>query len=244
MNKLRITLYACLLGVIVLPFLYLYAPVPPIFEYVKWRYHAAPEIWIVPTPLAPDSEANPAAAKLNYFGYEFEPPTVDVKEERNFASGAILNFSQCVGMTIIKPSSTVGLLGTLGPTAEAKQYLQNLLGQDAASNYAFRSAVLNQTPGDLRLWSSPRRMARNSMLLRLKTIDSALFKSGLYSFHTPWMRGFQEGSLVAGQRAQIEAFDNQDRILTLIVALKPGKSCFGQTQLNQIIFSLRPVPAS
>ena len=87
-------------------------------------------------------------------------------------------------------------------------------------------------------------MARDSVLLRLKGVGSQRFKNGLYSFETPTAHGFQEGNLSLDKGVVIEAYDQQDRLLTFVVGAKPGKACFGQPELNHIIFSLRPVAAS
>ena len=87
-------------------------------------------------------------------------------------------------------------------------------------------------------------MVRNSVLLMLKGGESQRFKNGLYIFETPAMRGFQEGNIALDKGVLIQAFDNQDHLLTLIIGVEQGKVCFGQPELNHIIFSLRPVPAS
>jgi hypothetical protein len=104
--------------------------------------------------------------------------------------------------------------------------------------------VLNLTPRDLRFLSSRQEMAGNAVLLVIKGMESQGFKNGLYSFVTPWMRGFQDGDLKRDRGVVVEAFDHQGRRLTRIVAARAGKACFGQPELNQIIFSLRAVTAS
>ena len=120
--------------------------------------------------------------------------------------------------------------------------MQEVFGQEATrSSFALRSKVLNLTPSDLRLFSSRQELAGNALLLVIKGVESQRFKNGLYSFATPWMHGFQDGDLMRDRGIVIEAFDNQDRRLTLVVAAKPGKACFGQPEVNHIIFSLRPV---
>ena len=81
------------------------------------------------------------------------------------------------------------------------------------------------------------------MLLAIKGTEAARIKNGLYSFETAWMRGFQEGDLNLDRGVVIEAFDRQDRRLTLAVGKREGQNCFSQAYLNQIIFSLKPVEA-
>ena len=109
------------------------------------------------------------------------------------------------------------------------------------SDYAFRSKTLNLTPRDIHLFSSPKEIIGRVVLLSIKDVERERFKNGLYSFETPWMRGFQEGDLERDKGVVIEAFDKQDRLLTLTVGANPSKSCFSQSDLNRIVFSLRPV---
>jgi hypothetical protein len=78
----------------------------------------------------------------------------------------------------------------------------------------------------------------------LKGGESQRFKNGLCGFETSAMRGFQEGNIALDKGVLIQAFDNQDHLLTLIFGTEPGKVCFGRPELNHIIFSLRPVTAS
>lgn len=214
--------------------------------YVKWQFRNSPEVWIVPKPLPPDIPRHPAGPKLTYFGYEFESPSAEVKEVRKPESTVILNLSDCARMVMSEPGPSGDLIRVMQQEASKKgRNIQEVFGQEATrSSFALRSKVLNLTPSDLRLFSSRQEMAGNAVLLVIKGVESQLFKNGLYSFATPWMRGFQEGDLMRDRGVLVEAFDNQDRRLTLIVGAKPGKACFGQPELNRIIFSLRPVPAS
>lgn len=237
------------LGVICLAlgvFFFFYGRPLAMLGYVKWQFRNSPEVWIVPKPLPPDIPRHLAGPKLTYFGYEFESPSAEVKEERKLESAVILNFSDCAGMVVSEPGPSGDQIRVMQQEASKEgRNIQEVFGQEATrSSFALRSKVLNLTPSDLRLFSSRKEMVGNAVLLLIKGVESQRFKNGLYSFATPWMRGFQDGDLIRDRGVVVEAFDNQDRRLTLIVGAKPGKACFGQPELNRIIFSLRPVPAS
>ncbi len=243
MAKRLASLSLCFLALILGVSLYFYGPAWEAYAYVKWRFRNSPEVWIVPKPLPTDVLNHPAGPKLAYFGYEFESPSAEVKEERKVASSVVLNFSNCAGMIMSEPAPSGDLILAMQKGASKNgSNMQEVFGQEATrSSFALRSKVLNLTPSDLRLFSSRQELAGNALLLVIKGVESQRFKNGLYSFATPWMHGFQDGDLMRDRGIVIEAFDNQDRRLTLVVAAKPGKACFGQPEVNHIIFSLRPV---
>lgn len=213
------------------------------FAFAKWQFRNSPEMWIVPKPLLPDATPDTAGLKLTYFGYELESPFAETKEEKRFESVVVLSLSDCAGMAILKPQLAGWLVRTI-QQEESKEgrEVKNVFGEEAMrSDYAFRSKTLNLTPRDIHLLSSPKEVMGNAVLLSMKSVERERFKNGLYSFESSWMRGFQEGDLKLDKGVVIEAFDKQDRLLTLTVGAKPGKSCFSQSDLNRIVFSLRPV---
>jgi hypothetical protein len=235
---------ACLLCLGLGGLLFFYGPALGAFAYVKWNFRNSPGVWIVPRPLPLASTDRVAGTKVSYFGYEFDSPLAEMKEERKVESVVVLSFSNCAGMVMFKPEPGGDLIHTLQVEASKRgRNMEDVFGRQATrSNYALLSKELNLTPSDLRLFSSPREIVANSVFLTLKGINSQRFKNGLYSFETQWMRGFQEGDLGRDRGVAIEAFDLQDRRLMLIVAAKPDTSCFAQSDLNRIISSLRPVP--
>jgi len=241
---------ACLLAILLGVFCLFYGPGILLLISTKSDYRNSPEMWMVPQPLAPVSSTLPAGRKLSYFGYQFESPAADTKETKKAEGAVVIDFSGCADMAILKPNPSGNLISamranTKNGAPEAVQLTQDLFGEGASrSDYALRSATLNSTPHDLRLFASPRKIAGEAVLLRLKAIEASRFKNGLHSFETPWMRGFEEGDLQRDKAVVIQAFDNQDRLLTITVGARPGKSCFSQQELDHILFSLRPVPAN
>jgi hypothetical protein len=109
--------------------------------------------------------------------------------------------------------------------AKKGRNIEDAFGKEATrASYAIRSKVLNLTPSDVNLFSSPQEIKANAAMLVIKGAESKSYERGLYSFQTSWMRGFQEGDLSRDKSVLLEAFDNQDRLLTLIVSVKLGKS--------------------
>ena len=241
-----ISICSLCLGIAV--FLLFYASPLVFLVQTKRELRNSPEIWLVPRPLTSAPSASPAAKSrvVSYFGYQFDSPTPEVKEERKVEKVAVLSFSDCAGMVILEPQPKGPLSSLMHQgSPDAARFFEDAYGKEAVrSDYEFRRTILNMTPKNLSFFASPRQMARNSVLLTLKGGESQRFKNGLYSFDTREMRGFQEGNVTLDDGVIIQAFDHQDHLLTLVVAAKPGKACFGQPELDRIIFSLRPVPAS
>lgn len=234
-SRFRSTIVVLALSVLI----FVYGPTLVFYANARWQLRKSPALWVTPKPLGSSSTDRPKGPKVTYFGYEFDSPFADVKELKKFNSVVIVSLSNCANIVLLKPDPTQDTIQILRHADEISGRSIDLFGADAMqSNYAFESKLLNLTPADVHLFSSRRELAGNSTLLMIKGIDSR-FQNGLYSFTTPSMRGFQKGNLMHDKGVLIDAFDTQDRRLTLIVGRQPGKTCFGQTELNEIFFSLR-----
>lgn len=239
--RVRSVILVCI-GLSLSVFLFIYGPAVSFLIRTKWKFRNSPDLWIVPKPLSlPPSPA--AGGTVSYFGYEFTSPLPKPELARKADYAVVLNFSDCAGMAIFRPSPETEPLAVLRQqAAKGNQDVVAIFGADATrSGYALRSKILNLTPANLQFFSSRQEMVADSILLTIKAIDSKRFENGLYSFDTAQMRGFQEGNLSTG--AVIQAFDAYDHILTLTVRTKPGASCFTQSDLNLILASLRPASA-
>jgi hypothetical protein len=232
-----VTILLCILAV-------RYGPAIGGLLYTKWEVRNAPELWIVPTPLSDLSINRSPGKKFSYIGYEFESPWTEVKKERQAESIATLNFS---GGEVISISKGTDVLRAMKQEARKRGAdIRDVFGdQVAGSNYAMRSKILYLTPRDLRLFSPPRQMVANSILLSLKKIYTGAAKGRLYSFQTEWVRGFQEGDTARNNVVTIYAFDEQDREIVVFVGTEPNTgSKPTQADINRILYSLRPVPPS
>jgi len=221
-----------------------YAPAIGALLYTKWRFRNASELWIVPTPLPDLSIDRSPGKRFSYLGYEFESPWTEVKLERKFESLVLVHFSDG---QIISISDGANVLEAMKQARRnGGTDVKNVFGEQTMnSNYALRSKILYLTPRDLRLFSTRREMVANSVLLTLKGIWTTTAKSGLYSFQTDWVRGFQEGSPTQDNTVSISAFDAQDREIMLYIGAEPrAANKPSQAAINRILYSLRPVASS
>jgi len=167
--------------------------------------------------------------------------------ERKMESVAILNFSTGGFIEVLAPSKNGNELDAMKHEAEKRGVdIRNVFGDETThSNYALRSKVLSLTPRDLRLFSSRQEMVANSVLLILKKTEKNHFRGGLFSFRTEWFRGFQDGDPAQDKMVIVEAFDSQDHKIELYIGSEPAaKSKPSQTDINQILLSLRPASPS
>ena len=182
---------------------------------------------------------------LSYLGYEFGSPVSPFKVEKQFEGSVVLSFSDCASVMLTTAQSGGRLVSTMrdGPPAKYRADVETIFGAETLkSDYALREKVLSLTPASLNLFTPREKLAGNAVMLLLKHVETDRFKDGLYSFQTRWMRGFQEGDVTRDRGIIIEAYDAQDKQAMLIIGNRPGKSCLGQAQLNQIISTLKPVP--
>jgi hypothetical protein len=91
---------------------------------------------------------------------------------------------------------------------------------------------LRKSPG---AWVVPRPLANES------TNRPDLPKVSYFGYEFVSPVGFLEGDIARDNSVEIEAYDRQDRQIMIWLGRLPGKACFCQAQLDQIIFSLKPV---
>lgn len=244
MNVRRILKPSTIISIVLILLVVVYVRPLTLLFAVKRRARTAPELWIVPKPLTDVSIERSAGRKFSYFGYQFEVPWTEVKQEKNLRSMDIVYFSNGTVVILFDPAQSVDKLKVLtqkGTKNEAA--VRNIFPDEATrSNYALCSTILYLTPSDLRLFSSRREMVSNSVLLMLKPAWAHAKKGGLYSFHTEWLRGFQEGDPTHDKNVVIDAFDAQDHEIELSIGSgQSAKHNFTQSDVNRILFSLRPV---
>ena len=209
--------------------------------YAKSLARKTPELWIVPKPLQLESGA-PANGKIFCrFGYQFDSPWTDVSSERKQGTVDALIFSGGRGLAIVDESEAFDLPGS-------EQNPENHQRDQAARalfGYAFRDKVLNATPAVLHWFSSRQRMASSSNLIIMKHLFAPNMKGGIYSFQTPWFRGFQIGSPSSDKQITVEMFDPQDLKFELLISSRQAADgSISQSDINQIISTLRPAGPS
>jgi len=245
LSRRPVRVFTAIVGILLVILIVIDGPEIALVIYTKWEIRNAPELWIVPTPLRDLSIDPSAGQKFSYLDYEFESPWTEVKKERKGESIAILNFSNGDFISISKGADDLKAMKQ--DAARRGTDIEDVFGnQPTSSNYAFRSKILYLTPRELRLFSSPRQMAANSVLLTLKEVWTATAKGGgLYSFQTKWLRGFQEGSPARNNPVTVYAFDEQDREIDLSMGTEPqANSRLSQADINRVLYSLRPISAS
>jgi len=215
--------------------------------YTRWQIRNEPTLWNVPRPLLLGAPNPFIGMKFSYFGYEFDSPWTELKRERKMESVAIVNFSTGGVIEVLAAPKNGNELDAMKHEAEKRGAdIRNVFGEEATrSNYALRSKILSLTPRDLRLFSSRQEMVANSVFLILKGIETRHYRGGLFSFQTEWLRGFQEGDPALDNMVIVEAFDSQDHKIELYIGYEPtAESKPSQTDINQILLSLRPVSPS
>jgi len=246
MNIRRFIPSSCLVCVTVLGLLYFYGS--PIFGlfYTKWNVRHEAQLWIVPTPLTYLSVGPSTGKKFTYFGYEFESPWTEVKQERKGNNIVVLDFMNGAFVSLTNPAESFDGLQTARQEARKRgRNIRDVFGDSATrSNYALRSTILHLTPGDLRLFSSRQEMAGNSVLLILKGIWVTKQTDAIYSIQTDWFHGFQIDNSALWKTSEIQLFDAGDREIDVIVGLHSKTIRPSQEDVNLVVDTLRPVPPS
>jgi hypothetical protein len=182
---------------------------------------------MVPRPLPAASIEQTVGQTFTFYGYQFEVPWTEVKREEH-----------------LKSINQLKLLTREGTENEA--VLKRILGEEVTrSNYMLRSKILNLTPSDLHLSLSRQKMVSSSVPLMLKPMWTGNLQGGLYSFQTEWLQGFQRGDPTRDKTVTIDAFDAHDHEIELSIGRAPdARQDVTQSELNRIVYSLRPIFAS
>jgi len=237
------TIVCIVLGVL----LFIYVRPLTLLCLTRWKARSDSGLWIVPKPLGDVSIERTPGQTFAFYGYQFEVPWTDVKREKHLQSMELVYFSNGFVLMLRDPAQCVNQLKLLTRTGtEDEAGLKKLIGEEATrSNYALCSKILNLTPRDLHLSLSRQKMVSSSVLLMLKPMWTGTLRGGLYSFQTEWLRGFQQGDPTRDRTVTIDAFDAQDHEIELSVGRAQGASQnVTQSELNRIIYSLRPILAS
>lgn len=232
-----------LISVTLLALLWIYIRPMTALVYVRVQARKSPAMWAVPMQL-PDLPVERSGGRtLSYYGYKFEVPWTELKRERQMESLTLLNFSNGVFLLFLDPAQNPNALELMKQEASKRGTdIRYVFGDEATrSNYALNRKMLYLTPRDVSPISSPRQMMGDSILLILKTIQTANIKGELYSFRTQWLRGFQEGGPA---RAVVHAYDAQDREVEFWVGADKGANIPSQADINRILYSLRPIDTS
>jgi hypothetical protein len=129
--------------------------------------------------------------------------------------------------------------------ADSRNVLSVFGPQAAQTNYALASTILNLTPKRVSFWMSSREATGTAILMNLKPIYTVNAETGLFSVRTSRYRGYQHGDPRRARQVDLAVFDDQDHEFRFFVGSDPGKPItVTQPDINRILDTLRPVPAS
>ena len=199
--------------------LFIYIRPLALLSMMRWKAGAEPEYWVVPSPLPDATIEKSGGQRLTLYGYQFEVPWSSATRTEHLKRMEFVYFTEGFYLAFPDPAQNVEPLTIL--TAEGTKneaVLKKLFGEETTrSNYALVSAILNLTPRDLRLSFSRKKMVSSSVLLMLKPRWTGTVQSGLYSFRTEWLRGFQQGDPTKDKTVVIDAFDAHDHEIEIWV---------------------------
>lgn len=228
--------------------------------YVMARYTAyrMPDTNVVPQPLIDTSISQSPGATLSYYGNAFEVPWKGVAvipwkgpaKLKSPANITNLKFDSGQVLMIWAPTGKNGLLQEIADdkSTMGSPVMRALFATDIKDGpYQEESALLNATSDQVKFFDPPRASARGFFLLFFKSIaENPEIKTGIYAFHTPFVRGFQRGNPAYSSRIRLDFFDANGNSL--------GELCFGygketsyrgtQADLNRIIQTFHSVASN
>jgi hypothetical protein len=210
---------------------------PP--EAEKPHLYATPQLLkLEPCELSPSTTVTLA-------GFAFDTPWTAIDETQPDDEDGIKVVKFTTEQAIVASDmnevfQAVGNLRSENP--QTRQMLESMMGPTALeSNYGFISAVVATTPSDVAILRFPTKTLGARMLLGLKDSLASNAATGLFSFHTNHVRGFQLGDPSKTNAVDIIVFDERDAPLHLMIGVKEDSTVrVSQGELSCIIQSIRP----
>jgi hypothetical protein len=201
----------------------------------------------VPIPIQDTTISGAPGTTVTSFGYEFElpwPAEVNVSED---IRAVALSQSEEKAVAFMNPTKFRGPLNDLRQRAkeggEDLRILEYLFG--AQSDYYLERSTLYATPDQLSFIFPGRKKALAALWLSFKQIREKEAETGLYSFKTGQLRGFQFGDPRRAKSIVVEAFDDQDRKLEFVFSNKfPTNLTITQAEINRVLQTFHPAPAT
>jgi len=201
---------------------------------------------VVPQPLPDTSVSANQGTTLSNFGYQYEAPWTDiVKVTRRDKFVASVIFRSGEALAFFDPASAPDGANIMRVATADSRNVLSVFGPEAMqSNYALASTILNLTPKSVSLWMSSREATGTAILLQLKPIYTRNAETGLFSVQTSRYRGYQRGDPRRVGYVDLLVYDDQDHDFRFLFETAPGKPLITQPDINRILDTLKPVPAS
>jgi hypothetical protein len=201
----------------------------------------------VPIPISDTTISDAPGTTVTSFGYEFEVPWLaQVKVSEDLRAVALSRSGEKV-VGFMNPTRLRGPLNDLrqraiegGKDPRIVEYFF-----DAQSDYDLERSTLYATPDQLSLIFPGRKKALAALRLNFKQLQEKQAETGLYSFKTGQLGGFQFGDPRRAKSVQVEAFDDQDRKLEFVFSSKsPTNLMITQADINRVLQTFHPAPAT
>jgi len=236
-----------ILGVVVcsiLPYAYFFGRATMLVWHAKQEAAHDSKLALVPIPLPDASISATPGTTVTFFGYQFEVPGEGQVSVRNPGDDHIVVAYGAVGkpLMFLNPANNRGLVETTR-TRNADAFL------DAHSDYDLVRSTLYATPAQLSLIFPGKEAVYTATRLMIKQTEALGAETGLYSFRIGHLRGFQLGDPSRARNVRVIGFDESDRRLEFGFGCVPGpeyasKQGFNQPDINRVLETLRPAPAS
>jgi hypothetical protein len=232
---------------LVLAYVWIYGRATFLVWRMKKEAAENPMLAMVPVPLSDHSISTAPGTTVAEFGYQFEVPW-KMNEPKRENSLAIFESQSGEEIVIFwDPAKKQGFVRTMKDSLgiPIKDMAQLYGAQTIQSSYDFDRALLNTTPSQLTYILPGKKVVRTAVLLMLKPLGTLDAQTGLYSFETDHLRGFQNGDPKKTKTVMVEVFDAQDHEFQFAFGNRSyPKGDLTQADINRFLQTLRPAPAS
>jgi len=208
-----------------------------------------PVLWVIPQALHDSTPSKQPGLKLSAYGYEFEVPWGDIDKDRTMSGVFVTVYYSRSGpcLMFMNPEKTPNAKEIFLADEEKRKVAMQIWGEKTfESNFTLTKAMLETSPAQMAVFAPRAKTLGLGILLLLKPSTAMGGETGIFTFDTPTIRGFQMGD--PGKRPKyisVRAFDMGDHQLELTFGIQ--KSAIGQitqAEVNRVLQTVRPVTKS
>lgn len=245
MNR-QITLSAfTVLVLTIIAFALVFGPQTIMWCKVRQSAKSDPVLWVLPQALRDSAPKKQPGLKLSAYGYEFEVPWGDIDKDKTksgvslsvyyFRSGSVLMFGN--------PEKVANAKEIFLADDEKRKVATQLWGEKTLeSNFALTKAILETSPAQISVFAPRAKVLGLGILLMLKPSTAVCGETGIFTFDTPTIRGFQMGDPDKRPKCiSVSAFDTADHQLKLTFGIqKVATGQISQAEVNRVLQTVRP----
>jgi hypothetical protein len=161
---------------------------------VKQFAKSEPVLWVIPRPLRDTTPSMQHGLKLAAYGYEFEVPWADLDKDKTRSGDSVSFYYFRSGQFLMfhNPAKAANAREIFLADNEGRKVAMQVWGEKTfESNFNLTRAMLEMSPAQVSVLAPRQKVLGMGILLMNKPIPATGGETGIFTFDTSSVRGFQ-----------------------------------------------------